>query len=453
MVEQADKKIFSYLLKGPAEFNATLRLIELGILTEACHFDFKDLAKIIKEYYEKYQVPPTYEVLKNELVSSEEDLELLFILENEEVEEIELKFYLDKIRSRYNAYLAKKLSEAAIVTDSFDPEEFNSELDRIRTKIERLHKNAVFIEGDLSESTDERYGRYLYTKSNPKEIAGVFSGYKELDDYTWGIKNSELMVVSGASSSGKSLFMLNIALNAWKGSNDPLNLDKPIINDGKNILFFSLEMSKQQLEQRIDANLANVRINGIMRGLLSEGELDRYETVLKFCSKYNKKFYICDMPRGTTTREIALRYDTIISEFKPDLVCVDYLQIMSPNVAQNQDWLSVGQTAADLHEFCRAKNIPVITAAQKKAKDKKSKAQDPDLEDLGRSLMLAQNSNIILVINDRKDEQILSNMELIIAKNRDGAKGKITLLKEFENARISSMPDDWVGDYGEENAV
>lgn len=451
MANIADRKVFSYLLKGPKEFNDVQRIIDFGLLVEASSYDFKSLARIIKAYHNQYRSPPSYDLLKDNLVEDHETLELVYWIEEENCNESEVKFYVDEMRKRYNGYLARRLAEATAAEDEFDHEEYNQELGRIQSKIERLYKNAVFSEGDIRESVDERLGRYLYTKENPDEIEGVFLGYKDLDHYCWGIKDSELLVISGASSSGKSLLMMNIAINAWLGSNNPLDPEAPIVDDGKDIIFFSLEMSKTQLEQRLDSNLANIVTNHLTRGKLLDDEMDRYYKVLEFCKKYEKKFYICDMPRGSRTLDIEARYDTISSEFKPELVCVDYLGIMKPNVSRNSDWLDIGYTAEDLHEFCRAKDIPVITAAQRKTKDKKAKKQYNDLEELGRSKMIGDNANIVFLIENREEEHLRDDMVIHIVKNRSGAKGKVTLLKNFETARVEGLPDNWVGESGDEN--
>jgi len=452
MENLADRKVFAYLLRGPAEFNAVQRIIDYALLTEAAAPDFKPLAQIIKAYHNQYRTPPPYTILEDNLVEDFETLQLLAWVKEEVCDESEVKFYVDKMRSRYNGYLARVLGQSAPEDiENFDVEEYNTSLGRIQAKIERLHKNAIFSEGDVASSVEERMGRYQYTEDNPDQISGVFLGYKELDHLTWGIKKSELMVISGASSSGKSMLMMNIAINAWLGSNDPLNPDAEIIDDGKDIIFFSMEMSKSQLEDRIDSNLAGIITNNITRGRMSASEKDKFKRVLQFCEKYEKRFYICDMPRGSKTIDVEARFDAISSEFTPDLVCVDYLGIMKPNVSRNSDWLDIGYTAEDLHEFCRAKNIPVITAAQRKTKDRKAKKQYNGLEDLGRSKMIGDNANIVFLIEDRDEESLKDDMIIHVVKNRSGAKGKATLLKDFETGRVQTLPDNWVGDVGDEN--
>jgi replicative DNA helicase len=157
------------------------------------------------------------------------------------------------------------------------------------------------------------------------------------------------------------------------------------------------------------------------------------------------------MPRGSKMVDIEARYDSIIAEFTPDLVCIDYLGIMKPNHESNQDWLDVGKVAEEMHEFCRSKDIPVLTAAQRKNRDKKNKSQSHDGEDIGRSRLILDNCNIMLLIETRDEEHLLEDMNVHIVKNRDGEKGKVTLMKVFEKSTITSMPLGWAGNDGDEN--
>ena len=193
------------------------------------------------------------------------------------------------------------------------------------------------------------------------------------------------------------------------------------------------------------------------RGQLSDEEKQRWVKSLAFQEDYDKKFYILDMPRGTTMGEIESKYEAIMGEFKPDAIFVDYLQLMKPTIkSSGTDWLDVGKVSEGLHEFCRKKNVPVVTAAQRKAAQKKTngkKIDDASLEDLGRSKMIGDNAAIVLIIGNREDERLREDMEIHIVKNRDGAKGKVSLRKAFANSKIEEFPDDWVGDIGDENEV
>jgi replicative DNA helicase len=450
----ADKKVLSWMLKGSAELNRVSRVVDLKLLKEAMLPQYKPTFERVLEYYSRYKAPPTYDILI-ETSTDIEELPVIKILQETDCPEGEVEYYVDKIKDRYNAFLIKKVIEdTQLASEDAELDDINDNFRRIVSKVERLKKGSVFSEGRLSETVQDRVDTYEYTKENPNMVAGVLSGYREIDDYTFGIRNSEFLVVVGASSSGKSMLMLNMAINSWLGSNKPDQyLGQDLIDDGKNVVYVSLEMSKSQLEARVDANLAQIRHKALSRGYLSENEVGRWERSLDFQKIYHKNFYIIDMPRGSRTMDIEARLESVSAEFTIDLLCIDYLGIMKPNTDFGQDWLEVGHVAADVHELCRKKDLPVISAAQKKAKDKKAKKSFNDVEEIGRSKMIGDNSNIVLIIESRDEEHLHEDMPVHIAKNRDGAKGVVYLEKEFEKSRINNYPEDWVKDDGEENEV
>tara|TARA_B100000131_G_scaffold322298_1_gene375751 strand:+ start:805 stop:2172 length:1368 start_codon:yes stop_codon:yes gene_type:complete len=453
-----DAKILNWMMQDSININETYRELEYEMLASILFKKYRPVLENLNEYYSRHKIPPSYKVLKTLLEKDDYDSSVVDFVEAKACPANEIGFCIDEIKERYNKFLIESLVDKASDLEEEDDgiKDFNDELKRVISKTERLYRNDVFSEGDITRSVKDRVAKYKYTAENPDQIMGFLSGYKELDDYTWGVKNSEMLVIGGASSSGKSLLMMNFAVNAWLGTNNPSN---GVVGhkDGKNILFISLEMSKDQLEQRIDANIAEIRHRGIARGQLTPQEEDKWMNSLKFQEDYDKKFYILDMPRGTTMGEIESKYEAILGEFRPDAVFVDYLQLMRPTIkSTGTDWLDVGKVSEELHEFCRKKNIPVVTAAQRKAAQKKTngkKIDDASLEDLGRSKMIGDNSAIVLIIANREDEQLREDMEIHIVKNRDGAKGKVSLKKAFAKSRIETFPDDWVSDPGEENEI
>lgn len=453
-----DAKILSWMSKGSTEYNEVIRSLDPDLLKSVLLPDFKKAAENICSYYSRHKIPPSFSVLREILEESGGNTRVVSLIEDEETYANEIGFLIDKIKKRYNQYLAENLVKKVeeIKEEGTDIKDINDDIKKVIAQTEKLYKHSSFSEGDVSSSTEDRISHYDYVLENPEQIRGFLSGYKELDDYTWGIKNSEMLVIGGASSSGKSLLMMNMAINAWRGSNDPAEgiVGMP---DGKNVLYISLEMSKQQLEQRLDANLAGIRHRGIMRATLDVDEYSRWQKCLEFQKNYDKVFYILDMPRGTTMGEIEAKYETILGIFKPDAVFVDYLQLMKPTIgAIGTDWLDVGKVSEELHEFCRKKNIPVVTAAQRKAAQKKAngkKVDDVGLEDFGRSKMIGDNAAIAFIIGNREDELLREDMEINIVKNRDGAKGTVLLKKVFDKSRIESLPDNWASDNGKENEI
>jgi replicative DNA helicase len=453
-----DAKIINWMLKGSIELNGIYREIEHDLLNRVVLPTMKPAETALYQYYSRHKIPPSFDVLYSLLDEEGEDPEIARFIETESCAANEVGYFLDKIKERYNKFLISRVGGTAddVKRGEESVEDFNENLKKVVSQTEKLYKNDVFSEGMVSMSVEDRIRDYEYTAENPEEIRGFLSGYPALDEYTWGIKNSEMLVIGGASSSGKSLLMMNMAINAWRGTNVPDTGDITA-NDGKNILYVSLEMSKKQLEQRLDANIAQVSHRGVMRGRLNDDEKKRWNRGLKFQKNYDKVFYILDLPRGSSMGEIEAKFESIMGIFRPDAIFIDYLQLMKPILGTaGSDWLDVGKVSEEMHEFCRKKDIPVITAAQRKAAGKKKNGKQEDnvsLEDFGRSKMIGDNAAIAFIIGNREDEELREDIQIHIVKNRDGPKGTVSLRKVFAKSRIEDFPDDWVEDPGDENAI
>jgi replicative DNA helicase len=439
-----DYKMVNWMLKSIPNINHIFRSFDKELLEEVVILEIKDVVKASVEYYHRHKQVPSYDVIRNILAESDKDLNPLIRVAQSETTDNDIGFIIDKIKERYN----RKLFEDFIEEYSADKsiEDINKSLRKVVVTADRVNRQEVYSEGLLKDSVKERIDEYQYTVENPTRHMGVKFGYKDLDNYTWGLKKSEMLVIAGASSSGKSLLMLNMAINAWKGSNSP---ESGIVgrSDGRNVVYVSLEMTKPQLEKRVDANLAQVDYKNITRGTMTPEEKSRWGRVLKFQSEYDKNFYILDIPRGSSVAEMEAKFETISELYNPEIIYIDYLQLMEPsNNKTGVDWQDVGKVSEELHEFCRKKEIPVVTAAQRKAggkKGQKNYVDNVDLEDLGRSKMIGDNATVVFLIGKRDDENLREDMEIHIVKNRDGAKGKIKLLKKFSQSRIEELPADW----------
>lgn len=439
-----DFKLANWMLKSIPNINHVYRAFDKDLMEDVVSSDIKEAMDVVNSYYARHKQVPSYDVIRNVLVEAGKDYNSVIRIAQSETTDNEIGFVIDKIKERYN----RKLFEKFIEEYSADKEvvDVNKSLRDIVVKADRVNRQEVYSEGVLRDSVKERIDEYQYTVENPERNMGIKFGYKDLDNYTWGLKKSEMLVIAGASSSGKSLLMLNMAINAWLGSNRP---NEGLIGrtDGKNVLYVSLEMTKPQLEKRIDANLSRVDYKNITRGTMTSEEKLRWNKVLEFQSSYDKNFYILDIPRGSSVSEMEAKFETIAELYNPEIIYVDYLQLMEPSSHKTGvDWQDVGRVSEELHEFCRKKEIPVVTAAQRKAgtkKGTKSYVDNVDLEDLGRSKMIGDNATVVFLIGKREDEQLREDMEIHIVKNRDGAKGTIKLFKQFSQSRIEELPDDW----------
>jgi replicative DNA helicase len=440
-----DLKLVNWMMQSVPNLNYVYRSLDKDLLPEIISYEVREVVENLAEYYSRHKQVPSFDVVRNVMDEKNQDYDILKRISIADTTENEIGFVVDKIKERFNKKIVERFIENYSSEKSVS--DVNEDLKKIVVTADRVNRQEVYSEGLIKDSVKERIDEYQYTVENPKRNMGVSFGFKELDNYTWGLKPSEMLVIAGASSSGKSLMMLNMAINAWRGSNSPSD---GVVNqkNGKNVVYVSLEMTKPQLEKRVDANMARVDYKNIVRGTMTEEEKSRWMRVLDFQKNYDKHFYILDIPRGSSVAEMEAKFETIAEIYNPDIIYVDYLQLMRPSIGESGvDWKDVGKVSEELHEFCRKKEIPVVTAAQRKAgsskKGQKNYVDNVDLEDLGRSKMIGDNATVVFLIGKREDELLREDMEIHIVKNRDGAKGTIKLLKVFSQSRIEELPPDW----------
>jgi len=363
-----------------------------------------------------------------------------------EIDPREFTWHLDKLKKRYNDQLQRRCIQESISTIKGNKDNSLDDVNKLMREavvtIDSIYRRESFEEGTLSESAKARAERYNTIESNPELARGILTGLTEFDRITNGLHKGELMIVAGATGTGKSVVMHNIGVNAYLGGNDPSHELDLATKKGHNVLYFSLEMPKSTMERRVDSCMGRLIYNHIRDGVLSLEDKQRYFNVLKFQEAYKYNFHTVDMPKGATAREIELKYlELCDTKFVPDLVIIDYIGIMSPNEPGESDWLSLGKISADLHEFARMYNIPVITGSQvNRSKDSANQSYSTDR--VARSDMVTNNANIIIQIGCRDDEYTRTDMPIYITKMRDGEKGSFVLSKDFAKMKVIDLVDE-----------
>lgn len=436
--------------------------MELTGAVEAKYFEQNgDLFLLLKSYFNdpKFKEIPTRRIVEEKLAEAKRSaadtkavLETLDRILKIEVDPAEFTWHLNKFKCEFNTKVqvecAKNIGQ--ILGSSSDEalklEKANLVIKQTAASIDSLSRKQVYNEGSLDESARDRFKKYENVEQNPDAAKGVLTGFHEFDRITAGLHPGEFMIVAGDTGTGKSVLMHNIGVNAYLGGNNPMSpLSTMIKGAGHNVLYFSLEMPRESIERRIDSCMAEVFYNQLRDGALSKDDKVKYFNVLKFQMAYDKRFHIVDMPAGATTRDIELKYIEISeTKFKPDLVIVDYLGIMSTN-SNESDWLSLGQISKELHEFARVYQVPVITGSQVN-KPSDSGKQEHSTNRIARSKMVTNNANIIVQIGCRDDEDIRTDMPVHIVKMRDGEKGAFTLSKNFAKMKVMDMYNNQFAD-------
>jgi len=455
MIPELDKKIVAY---GLTEKRILLDL-QIGVPTDYMHKDMQLFYKILLRCFEKYHEIPTPKVMEEQagIIWTPEFSEIYSESAGTQVDVREFPADLEKLKLRYNEQVLLRFGKTVFQENwngsgkGFESlEEANAAVKKLASGIDSIYKNKVFREGTLSDTAKEAKSKYQQVKTNPDLARGIHLGLREFDRITNGLQKSELMLVGGESSAGKSALAMNMAINAWLGSNckhEVLDLPPELANDGCNILFFSIEMPYESMRRRCDACHAGVPLYGIRDGTLTVEEEEKFFAALEFQEKYAKQFHILDIPRGCTMSMVESKYIDKCHEYQPDLIVVDYISLMTPDKEQGSDWLNLGRLAEQMHEFCRTYGIPVISPVQLNRPKSNGRGDfdppSPDQHRVGRSIMLTQNSNILLNIETRKDEELKPDMIIKIAKMRDGEKGSFILHKRLDLMRLYDDVPGW----------
>jgi replicative DNA helicase len=280
----------------------------------------------------------------------------------------------------------------------------------------------------LNELFSELKNKFL----NP-QLPGLPSGLSKLDELTQGFQKSDLIIIAGRPSMGKTALSLNIALNCIKISRLP-------------ILFCSLEMSKEQILYRLLSSETGINQMQLRSGKLTSNDWIKLNKVMRIISKL--PFFIDDTS-NLSTQEIRSKIKTIILEQSQiGLVIIDYLQLMQGlNFKQANRVQELSQITRDLKGLAREFNVPIIALSQLSRNVDNRIDQRPILSDLRESGSIEQDADLILMLYGSKpvlqmnSSSLSTNQrtksaitELIIAKQRNGPTGTVKL--EFNQDKI-----------------
>ena len=254
-----------------------------------------------------------------------------------------------------------------------------------------------------------------------KTITGVASGFNDLDELTSGFQPADLIIVAARPSMGKTAFVLNLAQHA-------------AIEDHVPVAFFSLEMSKESLVQRMLTSEARVDSQRLRRGLLRDDEFPMLARAAGILS--SAPVWIDDTP-GLTLLEMRSKARRLKADSGIGMLIVDYLQLMQgPSNAESRQQ-EVSQISRGLKALAKELNIPVVALSQlSRAPEQRTGDHRPQLSDLRESGAIEQDADLIMFLFrqemydgpvDKDGNSIEGKAELIIGKQRNGPTGLVNL--------------------------
>ena len=266
-------------------------------------------------------------------------------------------------------------------------------------------------------------------------IAGVASGFKDVDDLFHGFRGGDLVILAARPGVGKTSFALNLATNAAKL--------------GATVAFLSLEMSGSQLVQRILCAEARVGLANVRSGKLQDSD---WSAIVEASSKLsNLKMYIDDTP-ALSILELRAKARRELRNAEKGLIIVDYLQLMQPPKARadGNRAVEVGEISRGLKVLAKEMDMPVIALSQlSRAVEMRGKKR-PMLSDLRESGSIEQDADIVAFIDrsmdeieaESEDRPDLGTAQLIVAKHRNGPTRDIPLAFNAEFTRFMDFIDD-----------
>jgi len=271
----------------------------------------------------------------------------------------------------------------------------------------------------------------LKHKSLNPTLPGLASGFYDLDSITQGFQDSDLIIVAGRPSMGKTAVCLNIALNILKFYKNP-------------VLFFSLEMSKEQLIYRLLSNEIEITSTKLKNGQLTENDWIKLNQAIKLMSSL--PLFIDDTP-NLSIQEIKSKTQRIIFEQNHiGLIIIDYLQLMeNPNTNSGNRVEELSKITRALKNIAREFKVPVIVLSQLSRSVETRMNKRPILSDLRESGSIEQDADLVLMLyrdsyyNESIFEQNIT--ELIVAKHRNGPLGMIKLNFEAEFTKFKNYKD------------
>lgn len=273
-------------------------------------------------------------------------------------------------------------------------------------------KDFVHIEDVLASNMDN----LDKIMANGGEVVGLPTGYKRLDQITSGLHPSDLIVLAARPAMGKTAFALNIALHA-------------AVKEKATVLIFSLEMSKEQLGERLMSMESSVEMQKLRTGQLNTSDdWPKLHMALDSLSKSN--LHIDDTP-GITVLEMKNKCRRLKAEKGLDLVVIDYLQLMRMEGRSENRQQEVSAMSRYLKLLAREMECPVIVLSQLSRGPEQRQDKRPILSDLRESGSIEQDADmVILLYRDDyyyKDSKMPGTCEVNIAKHRNGATDKIFL--------------------------
>lgn len=377
---------------------------------------------------------------QNELLESAGGLHYLAALEQETPSAANIVAYAEIVRER--SVLRQLISISNEIADSaYRPEGRTTKdlLDQAESRVfsiaEQNSSNASGFKNirPILASTIDRIDELFRSKGG---LTGVSSGFDNLDGMTSGLQPSDLIIVAGRPSMGKTTFSMNI------GENVALTSDGPVA-------IFSMEMPADQLAMRMLASLGRVELSKIRSGELGDSDWPRITSAISLLDE-KRNVFIDDTP-GLSPTEVRARCRRLArEEGKLSLIIIDYLQLMQVGGRTENRTAEISEISRSLKSLAKELHVPVIALSQLNRSLEQRPDKRPVMSDLRESGAIEQDADVIMFIY--RDEQYnpespdKGTAEVLIRKQRNGPTGMVRLTFLGQYTRFENFsPEIYTG--------
>ncbi len=307
------------------------------------------------------------------------------------------------------------------------PEDTSTLLDRAESGIfsiaEKRQLNPISRVGDLLEASIHRIEEMMKSHSG---ITGLPTGFQDLDEMLSGLQPSDMIVLAARPSVGKTAFALNVASHV-------------AVQEHKSSLLFSLEMSKEQLTQRLLCMEGKIDSSRFRTGFLASAEFTKLQRAADTLSQ--AKLYIDDTP-NISVLDLKSKARRHKAQHDVDVIIIDYLQLMSAPGRSESRQIEIAEISRSIKGIARELRVPVITLSQLSREAEKDDTGMPKLFHLRESGAIEQDADVVIMLARPPAHETEGNENLIrvnIAKQRNGPTGKFDLLFDRPIQRFKTI--------------
>jgi replicative DNA helicase len=280
----------------------------------------------------------------------------------------------------------------------------------------------------LSESIEFAIRDIEAAQNKGGDLTGIPTGFTNLDTYTHGLHPGQLVIVAARPSVGKSTFALDISRNA-------------AIKHNQATIFFSLEMGRSEIAMRMLSAESGIYLQSMRKGTLTEGDWAKLAAVR---GKINDApLYIDDSPNMSLV-EIRAKCRRLAQQVQLKMVVIDYIQLMTSGKKVESRQQEVSEFSRALKLLSKELGVPVVALSQLNRQAEQTKDKRPELSQLRESGSLEQDADVVILLHREglfeKDHPRAGEADLILAKQRNGPTGTVTVAFQGQYSRFVNMP-------------